>query len=239
MGGNNMEVTSTEVQNNFGTYLKLAQIEDVHITRNGKRVAVLQAYNSSQGKEEPPIYGEIPPQLSLEEFMTLIAESDLRYEYIEGEVVLLASPTFQHQRIVLELANQLSRWAEKKPCETVIAPFDITLKTANFVNIVQPDVVLICDLENINEKGRYGGVPTLVIEVLSDSTRNYDLIKKLDLYRQSGVKEYWIANPKNEEVSVYQFKAGEILDYYVFRKTERLTSIAIEELSIELEKIFS
>ncbi len=46
---------------------------------------------------------------------------------------------------------------------------------------------MICDNEKIDKEGRYKGVPTLAVEVLSDSTRSKDMLKKLDLYKQCGV----------------------------------------------------
>ena len=66
------------------------------------------------------------------------------------------------------------------------------------INVVQPDVMIICDLaEKHGDDGYYKGVSTLVVEILSESTRRNDLIKKLDLYMVGGVEEYWIADPQN------------------------------------------
>lgn len=57
---------------------------------------------------------------------------------------------------------------------------------------MQPDVLVICDLENnVNEKGRYVGTPE-VIEILSDSTRSKDMVDKLNTHMFSGVQEYWM-----------------------------------------------
>lgn len=135
--------------------------------------------------------------------------------------------------------SNLDLWAEKRTCEAIIAPYDITVTTSTSTNILQPDVVLICDLEKIDVEGRYQGTPIIVVEVLSDGTKGYDLIKKLDVYRQSGVLEYWIANPQNEEILVYTFAEGEISDYRVFRKDESIISRGAQELTIELKLVFN
>lgn len=66
-----MEVRSTDVQNNFGAYLKYAQFEDVFITRNGKRVAVLRGYSKFCVAEGKPVYAEDQAKLTLEESWTL------------------------------------------------------------------------------------------------------------------------------------------------------------------------
>ncbi len=50
------------------------------------------------------------------------------------------------------------------------------------------------------ENDYYKGVPALVVEILSQSTRSKDLIKKLDLYMSCDIREYWIVNPLNREL---------------------------------------
>ena len=52
------------------------------------------------------------------------------------------------------------------------SPYDITIKrSAEDINVVQPDLMVICDLEeNLAEDGYYYGVPTLLVEVLSENT---------------------------------------------------------------------
>lgn len=232
-----MEVTSTEIQNNFGAYLKYAQFEDVYITRNGRRVAVLRACECQFGEMRAP-YVDKKPKVSLEEFFELTARSDERYEYLDGEVILLASPSFQHQRIVVKLVTQVNSWSAGTHCQAVVAPFDVILQTEDFAYVVQPDVVVICDLENINEQGRYPGIPAVVVEVLSESNRAYDMIKKLEIYRISGIQEYWIANPSTSEIYVYTFKDYKIHDYRVYPSTAQMGSVALEGLSIAVERVF-
>ncbi len=234
-----MEATSTEVQNNFGAYLKYAHYEKVYITRNGISVAVLGAADPPTAAEERPAYGENKPKLSLDEFLDLVSKSDKRYEYIGGEVILSASPSFQHQRIVVALVSLLQERLEKRPCKTVAAPFDVSLQTGDLINVVQPDVVVICDLENINEQGRYSGIPTILVEVLSESSRSHDMIKKLELYRAGGVKEYWIVNPFAEEIYIYTFEDFDIADYRVYSRDAQLSSSALEGLEIAVGQLFS
>ena len=101
-----MKVSSTEVQNNFGKYLKIAsELEDVIITRKGREVAkIVPIGERSIIAEEAAdyIYND-RWRLSYEEFLKLVENSDLRYEYIDGEVYLLASPAYNHQVCVSEL----------------------------------------------------------------------------------------------------------------------------------------
>jgi Uma2 family endonuclease len=186
-GVDELEVPSTEVQNNFGTYLKLAQVEDVFITRNGKRIAVLKFCEDGQQEfpnvaESRAVYRFHSPKISVEEFQKLTASGENRYELIDGEIYQLASPSYEHQRIVIEMLNAIYQWSQGKKCRPMVAPFDVTLLKDDSRNIVQPDILVICDPEKIDTQGKYNGIPTLIVEVLSEATRSKDMLKKLNLY---------------------------------------------------------
>lgn len=233
-----MEVTSTEIQNNFGAYLKYAQYEDVHITRNGKVVAVLRGYDLFQVAEGQATYGGKKPKMSLEEFLDFTSKSNERYEYIDGEIYMLSSPSFQHQNCVLELVSIFREWSQGSSCKPVVAPFDVMLQVNDTTNVVQPDILILCDPENINEKGRYHGVPTLVVEVLSESNRGHDLITKLDVYRTGGVKEHWIVNPFRLEFLVYTFANYEVQDYKPYDQEAQVESTALAGLLVPVKTVF-
>lgn len=97
-----------------------------------------------------------------------------------------------------------------------------------------------CDRDNIDNKGKYNGIPDLVIEVMSPSTRGKDLIKKLDLYKQCAVKEYWVVDPMNDSITVYSLAEDDILDMKIYQKTGNhiVVSAHFEGLKIALKDIF-
>lgn len=240
-----MKVNSTEVQNNFGKYLMLAAREDVIITRNGTEIAKLSALENGDAerstvseKAEKYHYGGI--KVSYQDFLELSQNSEERYEYIDGEIYLLSSPKTAHQRALTELLVLFHTGFQGKKCTPMVAPYDITLRrNPENINIVQPDLMVICDLEeNLNENDYYMGIPTLVVEILSAGTRRKDLIKKLDLYMECGIQEYWIVNPLNREVTVYLFEDGDISDSITYRQSETVKSFLFPGLLVELERVF-
>ena len=104
-------------------------------------------------------------------------------------------------------------------CKVFLAPFDVHFRKRGVKepDVCQPDLLVICDLEgNVNDKDRYMGTPTLVVEILSQSTRAKDMIKKLNTYRLSGVQEYWVIDPKKQNIIVYRLDDCEIEDYEVY-----------------------
>ena len=64
----------------------------------------------------------------------------------------------------------------------------------------------------ITEKNIHGA-PDLVVEILSPSTAKKDCTVKLELYRKYGVKEYWIVDPENDEITAYYFAEKKQADF--------------------------
>jgi len=238
-----MEIQSTEVQNNFGRYMKLAQFENIIVTKNGKRMVAIIPCDQLEGREasiaeKSEVYDWKSEKISFEDFLKLSEESDKRYEYIDGEVYLLSSPSYDHQSIIVEMLNIRYNWFKGKECRPLTAPFDVTLTRHGDRNVVQPDIIVICDLENVNDKRRYTGTPTLVVEVLSVMTGRKDMLKKLDLYMNSGIREYWIVKPFHREAYVYSFEEKDIRDYRTFKGNETIKSPLFDGLEVPLEQIF-
>ena len=247
-----MIVNSTDLKNNLGKYLRDCMKEDVIITSNGRKTAKLSAYSKDEG-EKPKINYidrisegseafnyDSPKKVPYEEFLKLTEGNEERYEYIDGEIYLLASPRTIHQKVLGELYILFYKWFKGKKCIPMLAPYDITLKrNLNNINVVEPDLVIICDMEEkLNEKDYYMGVPSLVLEILSESTRRKDLIKKLDLYMSTGVEEYWLVNPASREITVYLFKNKDIARNETFKGNEKASSYIFEGLKIAVKDIF-
>jgi prevent-host-death family protein len=241
-----MVINSTELQNNFGKYLMLAAQEDIIITRNGTEIAKLTAVKQAtaamteQVREKAQEDTSEGKKASYEDFLELQKESEERYEYIDGEIYLQASPKTTHQIALTELFGIFYNYFQGKQCTPMVAPYDIELKrTPESINIVQPDIMIICDLEEkLNENDYYKGIPSLVVEILSESTRRKDMIKKLDLYMSCGVDEYWIVNPFNKEVTVYLFEEKNIKNNTTFKHNEAVQSFIFDGLSAGINKIF-
>lgn len=217
-----MRISSTDVQNNFGKYLKYAEAnEEIIVTKNGKDVARITGCHEQARdwvREDAAAY-KTNDWVTYEDFLELVEHSEQRYELIDGVVYNLASPSYQHQHAVKILLVEFYIWFKGKSCTPLTSPFDVTLlKHADNICVVQPDILVICDKENIDQKGKYQGTPALVVEVLSPSTRSKDLIKKLDLYTQCGVSEYWIVDPMHEQVTVYSLAANDIVDHLSYLK---------------------
>lgn len=210
-----VRVPSTQVQNNFGKYLKFAEAnEEIIVTRKGRDIAKIVPCvgpDTDRIMEGAAEYKTSGGWVTYEQYLELVENSEQRFELIDGVIYHLASPSYKHQYAVHELHGTFYIWFKGKNCTPLTSPFDITFrKTEDNICVVQPDIVVICDRDNRNDRDRYVGVPALAVEVLSPSTRGKDMVKKLDLYMQCGVKEYWLVDPANESIMVYQLADGDI-----------------------------
>ena len=155
------------------------------------------------------------PRFTADQFFALISEEDVRAELLNGEIVMQAGASTRHQRISNELSFALTSYVKKNggKCSVFYAPYDVVL---NDRNVVQPDVMVICDPTKLGEKKAYGA-PDLVIEILSEDKKR-DLVTKHGIYAEGGVREYWIVDPFKDRVIVYYF--GSIVDvsFYDFDK---------------------
>lgn len=178
-------------------------------------------------------------KITLDEFYKFKENSDLLLEYIDGIVYMTPSPSTKHQRISGRLHAQLFNFLEGKECEVFHAPFDIELwkeevqgNTPTERQVVIPDLTVICDRSKLGEN-KYTGVPELIIEILSPSNQAHDLVFKLNLYMQYGVKEYWIINPMLKIVQIYrlddkgQYQQVDVLKEKGLAHSERLTGFSV------------
>lgn len=126
---------------------------------------------------------------------------------------MLSAPDRLHQYFVAELLFQIKSYirANNGRCDVYAFPFDVRLFGDDSA-IVQPDILVVCNKGILTEKG-CSGAPDWVIEIVSKSNSSHDYVRKLMQYHKAGVREYWIVDPFQEMISVFNFedakKSGE------------------------------
>lgn len=131
-----------------------------------------------------------------------------RAELIDGEIFWMDSPTWTHQEILVSFLIEIELYirGNKGKCKVMPAPFAVYIKKDRR-NYVEPDISVICDEEKKSEKGCQGA-PDWIIEIVSPSSGKMDYERKVKLYREAGVREYWIVDAQNERITVYDFEHG-------------------------------
>lgn len=189
--------------------------------------------------ESAESYNQSPFEMTLDEFNAMNMDATKRYEYIDGRIYMLASPNVYHQRIISKLHVALDKFLTDKPCDTFESPFDVTLLRRGdekFTNIVQPDLLVICDWrKDLDDKGKYMGIPRLVVEVLSPNNTVKETMTKLDLYRDSGIEEYWVIDPNTHMVLIYAFEGYSIKKVAPYSKGTTCKSYIYDGFEIEMD----
>lgn len=161
---------------------------------------------------------------------------DVRAELIDGRFYNMASPSRVHQELLGEIYVTIANYIKAKsgPCRVYPAPFAVKLFNDR-TNIIEPDISVICDKNKLTDKG-CSGAPDWIIEIVSPSNPSHDYITKLSMYHDAGVREYWIVDPQNKKIYVYNME-GEtfMLNAHSFHDTVK-TGI-FEDLSIDFSSL--
>jgi len=130
-----------------------------------------------------------------------LSHDNVRYEIIDGVLYMSTSPTLFHQWIVQEVNAALRAQLVHTGIAFVFsAPVGLFMPGCD---PVQPDLVVVRQEDRAILQGeRIRGVPALLVEILSPSNAEYDLVTKRAAYARAGLPEYWIVRPATRDVLV-------------------------------------
>ncbi len=167
-----------------------------------------------------------------------------RWELIDGEAFAMTpAPGRTHQELSIALSSKIYAFFEDHECQAFAAPFDVRLPEADeseefASNVVQPDIVVYCDQNKLDERGGKGA-PDLAVEIMSPTSANRDLIDKMALYERHGVREYWIVDPVHQIIFVRHLESdGHFSREIIFGRKDELKSVIFPQLHIDLQKVF-
>jgi Uma2 family endonuclease len=134
--------------------------------------------------------------------LLLLPDDGKRHELIDGVHYVTPSPRIPHQvlvgRIFVAIANFLA--VHQHLGRVFLSPVDVVMSEHD---LVVPDLLFVArDQQSMLTEANVQGVPALVVEVLSPSTRRRDEGIKRKLFDQKGVREFWLVDPKARRVSI-------------------------------------
>ncbi len=168
---------------------------------------------------------------------------DEMVELIKGKIFRqAAAPRRIHQEVSSIVSNKIFNFLENKKCKVFTAPFDVRLparskKNEDIDTVVQPDICVICDMDKLDEMGCVGA-PDLIVEILSPSNNQKELINKYEVYEESGVKEYWIIHPSEKTLFIYTLVDGKYVPSKLYTIGHKVASSVLNDFVLDLEQVF-
>jgi len=135
-----------------------------------------------------------------------LPDDGYRHELLDGVLLMTPSPVTRHQDIVARLLILLTGHAPRS-VKVMIAPYDVVLGVRT---VLEPDVV-VARRDDITDKF-LPGPPLLAVEVLSPSTRLFDLGRKLQLLEEAGCPSYWVVDPAGPELTAWELRGGRYVE---------------------------
>lgn len=178
-------------------------------------------------------------RLTYDDFL-LFPDDGLRHEIIDGEHYVTSSPNTRHQVLLGRLHFEIETCLRQHPGtgRVFLSPLDVVF---TMWDVVEPDLLFVgSDRANILTEKNVQGAPSLVVEIISSSTRKTDEHIKRRLFERGGVEEYWLVDPDFDVVTVFSRVGGAMPKTAEWRRdrSDRLTTPLLPGLAIELTSLF-
>jgi Uma2 family endonuclease len=162
------------------------------------------------------------------------------YNLIDGELIVSPTPTRWHQRVQGRLYFALETYVRSHKTGHVYgAPLDVVLRRETPPVVVQPDVMFISNA-NAGILDRWVmGAPDLVVEVVSPGNARLDMVRKLNVYAQFGVQEYWLVLPELEQVQLLRQTGDGFGPPDLLENDDVLTSALLPGFTLPLPELFA
>jgi len=140
--------------------------------------------------------------MGVAEYLAFERHSPVKHEYVDGHVYAMSSGTRAHSEIAVNIVAALRGHLRGGPCRVYNSDARVQISARRHL---YPDVSVSCDARDHADDGDAVAHPTLVVEVLSDSTGVYDRGDKFDLYRgKESLREYALVDATRMGVDVYR-----------------------------------
>lgn len=169
--------------------------------------------------------------MSVADYLQAELISDTKHEYLEGQIYAMAGASRNHQRIITNMVRNFSEHLKNTPCDTYASDIKVRIGDLAFF---YPDVIVTCDDDTDNSY--YTEQPTIIVEVLSKSTRRKDETTKRRLYQSlPSLQEYVLIEQDIVDVEICRRSAGWVSEHYFMG--DDITFAAID-LTLSVNEIY-
>ncbi|WP_276501667.1 Uma2 family endonuclease [Terrimonas pollutisoli] len=189
-----------------------------------------------QVREPDVAYGK--RNLTIEEYLEFEKTSEEKHEYYKGEIFAMSGSKVPHNTIAMNLSGILVQKLKGKSCKAFNSDQRIYIPQNSL--FTYPDISIVCGKVETRDNDDWNLLnPTVIIEVLSKSTRDYDMGGKFALYRDiPTLREYILVDSESLNVYAFRINEGGHWELEEYKKMEDALSIRILELSVPLPEIY-
>lgn len=178
--------------------------------------------------------------LTVEEYLKIERESNVKYQYHDGYIYAMADGTINHSRISINIAGEIRDSLKKNKSGCEILNSDVKLYLSKRNKYLYPDNMVVCG-DIIESKDLANSVtnPTLIIEVLSKSNAGYDQGEKFVFYKEiESLEEYIMIDQEEVQVHIYTRKSPELWKIISIEGMDKMLTISSLDIDVALSDIY-
>lgn len=178
-------------------------------------------------------------EVSITEYLEWEQNSDVKHEYYQGEIFAMAGATVEHNKIVVNSLIALGSQLKNKNCRPYVNDLRVAVEANSLYTY--PDISVICgDIQKTDDQFDTATNPTVIIEVLSESTKDYDRGSKFKLYRDIPDLKDYILIDSTGSVLVEHFSKNEENNWILrdYSNIEDKIDIPSIEVSLQLNDVY-
>ena len=156
-------------------------------------------------------------------------------EFTDGRVEELSMPTDTHQAVLAFLYRLFYDYLTPRGGVVMFSVLRMRIREGKFR---EPDLLMFRDRSDPRRQDRYWLGADLVVEVVSPDDPDRDLVEKRADYAEGGIPEYWIADPRDETITVLTLKDGAYVEHGVFGRGGSATSPLLEGFAADVSAVF-
>ena len=141
------------------------------------------------------------PRMTPSEFLEWERQQEYKHEYVGGEIFSMSGASMNHNKIASNIIGIVWNHLQKKECSIYPSDLRVAVKSKN--SFFYPDATIICGEPEFDDDNLKDTVknPTVIFEILSPSTEDYDIGKKLFFYMQiESLKQYVIVDSRSTHI---------------------------------------
>ena len=182
---------------------------------------------------------EYYPRMSPSEFLQWERKQEYKHEYVKGEIISMAGASLNHNKILSNIIVTIGSFLKTKSCD--IYPSDLRIAVKSKSSFFYPDATIVCDEPEFDDDSIKDTVknPAVIFEVLSPSTEDYDIGKKLFFYMQiDSLKQYIILDSRTMHIRITTKMENGTWKFSELMSRQDKLSIEPIQLEIGLEEIY-